>query len=91
MNVGVEPRVKIIEELGEQDDILPSVNSLLQAMDYYVYNSIAQTINEDNISVTFQKNSDISPAASDYFAKLIYEHRIELKLNLILKNMNTED
>lgn len=91
LNVGIEPSVKIMEKLGKKEDILPSVIPLLQAMDYYVYNSIAQTINEDNISVTFQKNSDISPAASDYFAKLIYEHRIELKLNLILKNMNTED
>ena len=47
--------------------------------------------NKENIAVTFQKNSDMSPAASNYFAHLIYENRIELKLNLILKNMNVED
>lgn len=91
LNVGIEPSVKIMEKLGKKEDILPSVIPLLQAMDYYVYNSIARTINKENIAVTFQKNSDMSPAASNYFAHLIYENRIELKLNLILKNMNVED
>ncbi len=91
LNVGIDPVEKIINCFKDDDITRKTVINVISAVNYYVYNSISKTISKDNISLTLQNNSDLSKETSDCLASLVNDNRIELKLNLIINNMNEQE
>lgn len=91
LNVGIDPVKKIIDCFKNDDITQETVINAISAVNYYVYNSISKTISKENLSLTLQNNSDLSKETSDCLASLVNDNRLELKLNLILNNMNEQE
>lgn len=91
LNVGIDPVEKIIDCFKNDDITRETVINAISAVNYYVYNSISKTISKENLSLTLQNNSDLSKETSDCLASLVNDNRLELKLNLILNNMNEQE
>lgn len=84
---GATPAVKICDLFGGPEKCdAKLVAKLITALSFFADSSIENRASQENISLKLKDTGDIREEVCESFSKILFENRIEYKLNLIMNS-----